>query len=495
MRLHPLSLPYRAVARGASAGVSLLVVGTVLGGVDPVAGALPAAVRPALGPALFVVGLLVGAAWEAAYYRRFEYELTSDTLDVRSGVFSTRDREIPVGRIQNVDISRGVVQRLLGLAVASFETAGGGETEARLRFVGYDEAKRLQRELQRLTAGDAGTADEAAEPGAEVGSQLFELPDEDLVVLSFVAPDLRVLPALFLVVPALAQGVPASLVDGALLVVGVLGGIVSVAGLWLVSAAVVFARYYGFRLSRVGDELRYERGLVQRYDGSIPLDKVQSLAVRENVLMRRLGYAALAVETAGYSPGQSPSGGSEAAVPLASRARVVDLARTVEPFAVEAFERPPKRARRRYAGRYAIALGLATAVLLGVDALAVALPFPPWLPLLGLVAVPPAAHLKWRHRGYYLGEDHVVTRNGFWRRRTEVVPHYRIQTVIQRATVFQRRWDLATVVADTAGSLSVVGDDAAAVDVDAATAAELRRTLRRRMQESRAKRRDEAVDN
>jgi len=39
---------------------------------------------------------------------------------------------------------------------------------------------------------------------------------------------------------------------------------------WIVSAILTFTRYYGFRLTRADDELYYERGLLQRYSGTIP---------------------------------------------------------------------------------------------------------------------------------------------------------------------------------------------------------------------------------
>ncbi|PSQ46215.1 hypothetical protein BRD15_09670 [Halobacteriales archaeon SW_6_65_15] len=195
-------------------------------------------------------------------------------------------------------------------------------------------------------------------------------------------------------------------------------------GVWSISAAVTFARYYDFRLTRVGDELRYERGLLQRYDGSIPLSKVQMLTLRESALMRPFGYASLAVETAGYGPGQAPSGGSEAAIPLATRDRVLRLANEVETFDPPEFSRPPKRARTRYAVRYVLALAGVTALLLGLRAV-VGIPGEQYLalaPLALVLLVPVAAHLKWANRGYARGEDHVFTRNGFWNRTTKVVP-------------------------------------------------------------------------
>ena len=489
MKLHPLSVPYRGLSRAISLGSAAFFLGAFGTGIGPFDE--PLAVLP-----LAALGFLVGFGWEVAYYRRFEYELTADTLDIASGVVSRRHRDIPLGRIQNVDISRNVLQRAFGLAAVEFETAGGGSSEAVLRYVDYDEAKRLQRELRRRKEGiaeeDREEGEEAGEPTPEsAGETLFALSNSELLLLSGISFDTRVLaPLVFIVGPLLGTGLggfadPLAALE---LFASVASALILVVTAWTLSAAATFARYYGFRLTRVGDELRYERGLLQRYDGSIPLEKVQTVALSENVLERRLGYATLAVETAGYAPGQSPSGGSEAAVPLVERDRGLSLARSIEPFGDLTFERPSKRARRRYVGRYVLALAGLAAILrtslwiFEVPAL--------WYAPLALVPLAPvAAHLKWVSRGYYVGEEHVATRNGFWRRTTTVVPYYRTQTVIESATPFQRRWRLATVVVDTAGSRSLLGDGAAAVDVDRETASGLRNEVVAGLEESRLRRR------
>ena len=485
MRLHPLSLALRALPRGVQLGSFGFFIGTM----GLTLGSVP--VGFTLLVAATVGGFLVGVGYEALYYRRFAYELTTDTLDIDSGVFSRREREIPIRRIQNVDISRGIVQRALAIAAVDVETAGGGETEASLRYVSYEEAKRLQRDIQRRKRGvsdepEASERDEQAE-------LLFELTPRNLVVLGLVAPDLRaLLPVLFFAVPTLGISIPDLLVESGAVGVGPQGAALALVS-WAATAAVTAARYYDFRLTRSGDELRYERGLLSRYDGSIPLDKIQQIDIRENALMRRLGYGSLAVETAGYTPGEGPSGGSEAAIPLAERGRVLAFARSVDGFDFGDLDlsRPPRRARRRYAVRYALALAAITGVLYAANATIEIPSLRFWyLPLVGLLVVPFAAHYKWRNRGYATGTEHVLTRNGFWRRTTAVVPAYRVQTVIQTATPFQRWRDLATVAIDTAGSLSVTDRGARAVDFDAREATALRETVRRRLGESLAVRRD-----
>jgi len=488
MRLHPLSVPVRAGSRTIGFAWAFLVGGVAISRGDPVltGGAVVAA----------VVAVVAVVGYEFAYYRRFEYELTEDSLDIASGVFSRREREIPLRRVQNVDVTRSLVARLLGLAEVDVETAGGGSTEANLRFVSREEAGRLQEEVRERRAarepgresrkrpGDesaaAAAADELAEnevpadeaaraPRGERGELLFELSDRDLLLYGLLSFDPRLLSGVVafatFVVPSLGQRVDVPNLGLAVLAAGVL---VLAVGVWLVSAVLRVVQFYGFRLRRVGDDLRYERGLFERKDGTIPLSKLQTVSVEENVLMRRYGFASLAVETAGYAPGQSPSGGSEAAVPLASREEVFALARDVEPFGDYELERPPERARKRYVRRYALAgVAVVAAAFLASRYVAAF----PWYVLAALVPLAvPAARRAHATRGVDVDDDYVVTQKGWWRRRTAVVPNHRVQTVIGRQTVFQQRWGLTSVVVDTAGSRSFSGSGAVAVDRDAGAA-------------------------
>jgi len=512
VKLAATSIPYRALQKTTTIGVSAVFLASI----GTAGFGLPALV------AVIAAGFLVALGYEVAYYRRFEYELTDDTFDIRSGVFNRREREIPYGRIQNVDTRRNVFQRLVGLAALSIETAGGGSTEAALQYVTPFEAERLQLDIRRAKRGESPTgnadtgatdADAATDQGGQDGGTappaasgtvdreladeeevLFEIAPSELALAGILSFDPRVPGAILALstgsVPFVSPLIPIEappLVLGGLLALVVAAGVVLA---WVVGAISAVVNYWGFRLTRSAEELRYERGLLQRYTGTIPFDKIQAITISDNPLKRRAGYATLVVETAGYAPGQSGSRGSEAAVPIAGRDRVDQLADEIEACEAGRFERPPKRIRRRYLVRYLLGVGAVAGLLYAGAALFASADAVPW-PLLGIAALsaPLAAHYKWVHRGYRLGESHLVTRNGFWSRETKRVAYYRIQTVIDSRTVFQRRWSVATVTADTAGSLSILGTDAAAVDIDQGDADRLRAELTDRLRTALAERR------
>ncbi|TKX61821.1 hypothetical protein EXE48_08465 [Halorubrum sp. ASP1] len=498
MKLAPQSVPYRALQKAAGTAVALFVI------VNSGGFGLPLAVGG--GAAI----LLAMFAYEVAYYRRFEYVLTEDTLDISSGVISRREREIPYRRIQNVDVSRSVIQRAIGVAAVDLETAGGSSTEGSIRFVTPDEATRLRREVQRRKAGGARPEEAGEEAAADVDAveagredafapdeeELFAITPGELALVGALSFDGRLIGLLAFLssgsFPVLSSFLPEASA-AALTATAFVGVAALFVASWLIGAGVAFSNYYGFRLSRAGDELRYERGLFRRYSGSIPTEKVQTLRITDNPAKRALGYASLSIETAGYAPGQSAESGNQSAVPIAATDRVYRLAHEIESFGTPEFERPPKRIRWRYVIRYALIVGVLTGIAYGVNWYASAAL--PWYAVAALLLVaPPAAHLKWKHRGYWVGEDHLLTRNGFWSRTVAVVPYYRIQNVIDSRTVFQRRWGVATVVADTAGTGSLTGSDAAAVDFEVAEAEALEETLTERLATAVAERRGAGTD-
>lgn len=502
-KLHPASVAVRSLSRSVNTGFLFFVAGVI---------ASPDSAGPnlLLIGGMVIVGIVFGIIYELAYYERFRYALTADTFDVTSGVLARRDREVPLRRIQNVDIRQTVVSRALGIAAVHIETAGGGETEVSLQYVGEDEARRLRQQLRRgdraaddrAETTEESTARAAGDTGADE-ELLFKIKPRELAILSVftIDPGASLLGGLVL---SFASGLdpttllPADFVEwfpnhasglSSLLWAAVLFLVAA----WIVSAVLIVNRYYGFRLTRVGDELYYERGLVQRYSGTIPLEKVQTLTIRERVPFRWFGYGSLAVETAGYAPGQSDGRGSESAIPLAEYDRVVEFARSIEPVGVTDLERPPKRARERYAVRYLVAVGFVVGI--GYLFASVTAFVGRWYLLTSLlVLVPVAAHLKWSNRGYRAGDRYILTRTGFWNRSTKIVPYYRVQAVVHTQSIFQRRRRLASVTADTASSASFFGRAATAHDIDADGGLELQRRIEDRLQERlRARKRERTV--
>ena len=87
-------------------------------------------------------------------YHYYRYEMSELVFKKEHGIIWKKYVSIPYDRIQNVDIYRGVLARLLGLSDLQIQTAGGitagsygAFSEGRLMGVSKEEAEKLRDEL------------------------------------------------------------------------------------------------------------------------------------------------------------------------------------------------------------------------------------------------------------------------------------------------------------------------------------------------------------
>lgn len=102
--------------------------------------------------------LILCFIWAKLTYRFYRYELTDAGFRKELGVIYKKYVTIPYDRIQNVDIYRGILARILGLSDLHIQTAGmsatigrygmsGSGSEGRLPALSREDAERLRDEL------------------------------------------------------------------------------------------------------------------------------------------------------------------------------------------------------------------------------------------------------------------------------------------------------------------------------------------------------------
>ena len=74
--------------------------------------------------AVMLVFTVICWLWSKWTYRFFKYEIGSENFRRESGVIYKKYTTIPYSRIQNIDINRGIFDRILGLSCVSIQTAG-----------------------------------------------------------------------------------------------------------------------------------------------------------------------------------------------------------------------------------------------------------------------------------------------------------------------------------------------------------------------------------
>lgn len=114
---------------------------------------------------VFIFYILFCYIWARLTYRFWRYQLTDNTLKIERGVIWKKYISIPFGRIQNVDIYRGVWARIFGLSDLQVQTAGyaaapgkhgGFRSEGRLPGLDPKVAEQLREQLIRKIKGGQG---------------------------------------------------------------------------------------------------------------------------------------------------------------------------------------------------------------------------------------------------------------------------------------------------------------------------------------------------
>jgi putative membrane protein len=218
----------------------------------------------------------------------------------------------------------------------------------------------------------------------------------------------------------------------------------------LLSIAWAAVKLHGFTLERDGEILRARYGLVTRYAAAIPRHRVQTLTVMETPILRLTRRAAVKVQTAARFQAEQGRVGAEWVAPVIERRRLAALLAEVLP-GIE-IERLPWRPvdpaawRRDFRGGLLVT-GLVTICLVG--------------PLGWWALAAPAALIPWtwfaarkiaRYRAFAITDDAFAFRSGWINHRLTVVRMVRVQSVRLDESFLDRRWRMATVGVDTAGS-------------------------------------------
>lgn len=422
---------------------------------------------------LGVVGTALAVTVGYARWRAESYEIADGAIRHRSGVISPDETVVPLARVHSIDTSQGPIQRLFGVYELHVQTAGGGERgEIVLRAVSPEETGRL-REAAGLPEPSAADLPE------------WRLSPRSLLLVGLTAPQLGMLlplvgGAFALGDDLLGEGGRDTLADrlptetgGILLLVAAALG-----AAWLLSFLGSLVAFAGFSVVRDGDHLRIRRGFLQRRATSVPLRRIHAVSVAEGPLRRPFGLCSVRLETAGYN--REPAA-ARTLFPLLPAADVDAQLATFVPALANgsskpasatdsdppAFQRPPRRAARRYIVPPTVAVLLIS--------IAVALSWPAAWPLIAILTSLAALDglSRYRSAGYRIDADRLLLRRGSLTRRTLIARPDHLQDHCISQNVFQSRAQLANLSITVAS-----GTDSTVAHLDSTAATTLFNRLR-----------------
>lgn len=390
---------------------------------------------------LFVFLLVAGSLG----WWRFVYRVEDGELQIRQGVLVRKNLYLTKDRIQVIDVTAGILQRMFGLVKVEIKTAGSTSREASISAVSLAEAKYLT----QLLRNNGQQKDEATETeSAAEEYEKFELPGKELLIAASTSGSFGI--ALSIIATIFSQIEP--LLDESAVGEWILNYIPSdtdtmfivslilffVVFAWLMSFIGTILRFGGFTLTLNKDEMIIRRGIFEKKKITVPFNRIQAVRVVEGVMRQPLGYATVYVESAGY--GDQKGSGSVVICPLIRKAQIKSFIQKILPEYNCDMQplTPPKRAVTRYIIRSSAVLALVLACIY-------------WLfntPGIIWLLMIPGLFWGWlRHSDAAVGTDRerIVIRYRVLARTTAIVRKNRAQDMTDSASLIQRYRDLANL--------------------------------------------------
>ncbi|TVQ67849.1 MAG: hypothetical protein EA360_01525 [Balneolaceae bacterium] len=374
---------------------------------------------------------------------RFLYKLEDDTLHIRSGIFVRKDLYLTRDRVQVIDISSGVLQRLFGLVRLDIQTAGSSSRQAAIDAITVEKAEEINQNLRKQRISDTGehTEEEAGTDRSSAPPLIIAMPFKELIIAASTSGSFGI--ALSILGTLFSQAEPFISDSGffdfifgllpsesdTLMIASVI--LLFVLFAWLLSFFGTLFTYGNFSLELRKDEIIISRGIFEKKRVTIPFNRIQAVHVTEGLIRQPLGYASIHLESAGY--GDEKGTGSIVLFPLIHKKSIQHFFRDVLPHCntEAAGIKPPPRALRRYLFRSTLpALLLAGALyqFLQFNLLV-------WiLPILALIW----GWLKFRDTALGFQDDLYIIRSRRFSRSTAYIRRKRIQDATLSESPFQR---------------------------------------------------------
>lgn len=342
--------------------------------------------------AVIVVGMVGVVHWLVT-----KWALDGVTLRIESGLLRRDARQLPVARIQAVDVVRPFLARLFGLAELRIRLAGSSSANGRLAYLSDQVAADLR---ARLLAAHHGVDPDTPEPAQQL---VTKVPNGRLVASVLWSGGTAFVPLVVAVLVLVQVSPTAAVAVGS---VSLTYGIGFVQGVWR-----RISTQYGFTVAEAPDGIHISRGLLGTVAETIPVHRVQAVRLVEPLFWRVFRWCRLEVDVAGAA-GREEGGRSatttKALLPVGSHDLARRLIATVLPYGQPTPSSPPRPARLK---------------------------------------APLSFHFLLA--GYT--DDLAVAVTGRVRRTTTWVPLVKMQSLRRIEGPLQRRFGLATVHLDAAG--------------------------------------------
>ncbi|QDT02838.1 Bacterial membrane flanked domain protein [Rubripirellula lacrimiformis] len=462
-RLHPLSILFQLLSMSRQSLFPAIVAGW-------------SAVNGSFFAALIVAAIFgLAITFAMIRYLTFRYQITDGELIVTEGILFRKVRNIPVDRIQNVDLVQSPFHRIFRVAEVHVETASGTEPEAKMRVLSLADVDFLKQQISSRGYSVSATTEadhpadttidrESREPQSQT---ILTIPVSHLIQAGLASNRGLILVSVALgfffqssqdldpEYTALDRWIPAQVWNGTPWLLIPVAALALLVVIRLLGTAWYVLRFYGYRLERTGEDFQVSCGLLTKISATVPRRRIQFISVHRPPLMRWMRLASIRIETAGGAGKKGEDAATTITrrwfIPVIHESQVTGLLSQIrtgipDDGLISWTRAAPRAVRRttRIAVIASILIGIGTTWAIGWGGIAIGL----------VAAVLLITHSRCyvRSLGYYRFDNGVMFRSGLLNQKTSTTFHNRIQSVELRSSFFDRRWSMAKLSVDTAAA-------------------------------------------
>lgn len=409
-----------------------------------------------------VVSLLVVSSLLEYWF--FRYRLDNSEILIDQGVFKRKHRVVNFDRVQNININQPIYFRPFKMVTLVIETAGSKGGEGDLAGIPELTAKQIRDQILsrqselKTTPADDQQSDEAIkeEPQERLIAKATTLDiirygisnNGMFLLLAFMAPFFRPIQQAIEdwvdmnALKALADAMGGRAIGGFAIVLGIVLIVLSI--LMLISVLGSILKFHGYRLTLTDNTLKRKSGLLNTYEESLNLPKIQAIARRCNFIGRWLGRENLICRQTTTSGNKQTKRSNIFIVPARTAAQCDELTKILYPDYPRQIETHP--INRRYIFK---TLLLKVMLPVALAAIIMALVHVPILQIFWLLPIPfalyPVIIKRWQKYSYGITDEYGVINSGFIGHKQVLFPLFKVQRAVISQSPVQKRRDLATL--------------------------------------------------
>lgn len=411
-------------------------------------------------------------------YLKFTFYIKGDNFVIEKGVLSQEKVNVPFARIQTVNTSQNLIQRMLGVVGLKIDTAGSIQNEIQIPALTKEHAQQLREYLmeRKYELGEETETDTEAEGTAKKVKSNFKIDSDpilslnikDLLLVGLTQNHFRSGLLLFAIVngyiwqfeeyllkpfESYLEETAESFLSQWLLLLPfavILFLIISV----LASVVGTAITHFQFKFFLGEDGMRMTSGLISKNTFNVPFEKIQYFKWESNPLRALIGFYTLRVKQAGT---EAINDRKLISIPGIKARSLVSVLNKQYPnrkdYAYQSFQ-----VNKLLFIQLAIWLGLVptlVAVVLNFFIFEII-----WLYPLLLVYLAAALFFSYRYFQTYsvkINPDFTLLKRGFVFPSTLLIPNYKLQNISLKQSFFQKRREVASLqLYSAAGGESIV---------------------------------------